>query len=110
MGLCFSKPKKKQLLAESRERIQANVRTLAVCLELSDDEAETEPHIKRVYDDVSYMTPSALVAVMQLDKKINALAGDLKIALTKGKERDVAKALAILRDLELIVVERNTYK
>ena len=43
------------------------------------------------------------------DKKIFALAGDLKIALTKGRDRDIAHAESILRDIDVAIVERNSY-
>lgn len=107
---CFSKPKKKELLAESRELIDSNVRTLSVCNELAEDEADIAQKVAAAYDAVRYSTPSASVSVMQADKKINALAGDLKIALTKGRDRDLKHAEEILRDIEIAVAERNAYK
>ena len=109
MAFCFSKPDKKDLLAESRERIENNERTLAVCKELAEDDTELEQKVARVYDAVRYMTPSASAAVMQCDKKIFALAGDLKIALTKGRDRDISHAESILRDIDVAIVERNSY-
>ncbi len=109
MAFCFSKPDKKDLLAESRERIENNERMLAVCRELAEDDSELEQKVARVHDTVKYMTPSASASGMQCDKKIFALAGDLKIALTKGRDRDLAHAESILRDIEVATVERNSY-
>ena len=42
MAFCFSKPNKKELLADSRERIADNERTLAVCKELAEDDTELD--------------------------------------------------------------------
>ncbi len=109
MAFCFSKPNKKELLADSRERIADNERTLAVCKELAEDDTELDRKVALVYDAVRYMTPSASASVMQCDKKIFALAGDLKIALTKGRDRDIAHAESILRDIDVAIVERNSY-
>lgn len=107
MGLCFSKPDKKKLLEESRELVDSNARILCVCAELAEGElgAKTE----KAYDAVRYMTPSATAGAAQADKKIGALAGDLKIALSKGKERSLAQAEDILKDLNVAIVERNSY-
>lgn len=109
MGLCFSKPDKKQLLGESRERVDNNARVLSVCVELAEDDTELEQKVTAVYDSVKFMTPSAASAVAQADKKIYALAGDLKIALTKGRDRDKVHAEAIIRDIEVAVAERISY-
>lgn len=107
MGFCFSKPDKKELLAESRERIEDNARVLGVCAELAD--GELKPKADRIFDSVRYMTPTDSVGAMQADKKINALAGDLKIALSKSNDRGLRQAEDILQELSVAVAERNSF-
>jgi len=107
MGFCFSSPDKKELLAESRERVESNARMLSVCVELA--EGELQQSVGRVYDAVRYMTPTASAGAAQADKKINALAGDLKIALSKGKERALLAAEDIIKDINTAIAERNSY-
>lgn len=107
MGFCFSKPDKKELLADSREYIETNARTLSVCAELAD--AELKDDVERVYDAVRYMTPTTAAGATQADKKIGALAGDLKIALSKGSNRSLDRAEDLIKDLNAAVAERNSY-
>ena len=107
MGFCFSKPDKKELLADSREMLDNNARVLSVCVELA--EGELQVGVGKVYDAVRYMVPSASAGAMQADKKINALAGDLKIALSKGKERALLQAEDILKDMNVAIAERNSF-
>ncbi len=107
MGFCFSSPDKKELLKESRELVDDNARILCVCKDIASDAQAAE--VRRVYDAVRYMTPTALAGATQADKKINALAGDLKIALSKGNERGLSQALEVLKDLDTAIAERNSY-
>ena len=88
MGFCFSSPKKKDVLADSNQILADNV--------------------ERLYDAVKYMTPTTIAGAIQADKKIGALAGDLKIVLSKG-ERTLVKAADIVGDLDTAIVERNSY-
>lgn len=107
MGFCFSKPDKKEILAESRELTEENARILAVCKEIATDKLADD--VDGVYAAVKYMTPTSSAGATQADKKINALAGDLKIALSKGKERGLLQAEDIIRDLKVAIAERNAY-
>ncbi len=107
MGFCFSSPDKKELLAESRELVDANARVLSVCVELADDALREK--VERAYDAVRYMIPTDVAGATQADKKIGALAGDLKIALSKGNDRGVLRAEDLLRDIDIAVAERNSY-
>ncbi|MCM1368060.1 MAG: hypothetical protein NC184_04540 [Roseburia sp.] len=107
MGLCFSKSSKKKLLAESREFVENNARVLGVCAEIA--EGELKDKTAKVYDAVKYMLPTTSAGAAQADKKIGALAGDLKIALSKGKERSLVQAEDILKDINAAVAERNSY-
>lgn len=107
MGFCFSKPDKKELLKDNRELIEANTRILAVCKELA--QGELSERVERVYESVRYMTPTTRPGALVFDKKINAYAGDLKIALSKENDRGKAQAEDILHDMELAVAERNAY-
>ncbi|MCH5161214.1 MAG: hypothetical protein J1G04_04200 [Clostridiales bacterium] len=107
MGFCFSSPDKKDVLADSRDMINDNARVLYVCVEMST--GKLKEGIEKAYDDVRYMTPTTVVGAMQVDKKIGALAGDLKIALSKGSDRALAQADDIVKDLAAAIVERNSY-
>ncbi len=107
MGFCFSSPDKKELLAESREYIESNTRTLSVCVELAD--GELKDATSRMYDAVRYMTPTTAAGATQADKKIGALSGDLKIALSKGNDRSLVQAEDIIKDLNAAIAERNSY-
>ncbi len=107
MGFCFSSPDKKEILADNREMIESNARVLSVCAELAD--GELGKAVERVYDAVRYMIPSTAVGAAQADKKIGALAGDLKIALSKGKDRALLQAEEIVKDIDAAIAERNSY-
>ncbi len=107
MGFCFSSPDKKDILADNREMIEDNARVLSVCVELA--EGELKDSVEKVYDAVRFMTPTTAVGASQADKKIGALAGDLKIALSKGKERALLQAEDIIKDLNVAIAERNSY-
>lgn len=107
MGLCFSKPDKKDILKDSREAIECNARSLAVCTELAENVLKTK--VARLCDAVKYMTPTTSEGAMRMDKKISALAGDLKIVLSKGSERSLVQAEDIVKDLSNAIAERNTY-
>lgn len=106
MGFCFSSPKKKDVLADSNQILADNARVLSVCVELA--EGELRKNVERLYDAVKYMTPRTIAGAIQADKKIGALAGDLKIVLSKG-ERTLVKAADIVGDLDTAIVERNSY-
>lgn len=107
MGFCFSKPNKKKILEENRELIEGNARMLSVCKELATEKLGGD--IDEVYAAVKYMTPIAVAGAIQADKKINALAGDLKIALSKGNDRGLLQAEDIIRNLKIAIAERNSY-
>ncbi len=107
MGFCFSKPDKKEILADSREYVESNARVLSVCVELA--EGDIRESVEHVYDAVRYMTPTVSAGATQADKKIGALAGDLKIALSKGKERALLQAEDIIKDLKVAIAERESY-
>ncbi|MBD5131372.1 MAG: hypothetical protein HDT28_02080 [Clostridiales bacterium] len=107
MGFCFSKPDKKKLLQESRELVENNARLLAVCKELAT--GELQDSVERAYNAVKFMTPTAKAGATQVDKKINALAGDLKIALSKSNDRGLLQAEDIIKDLNIAITERNAY-
>ena len=83
MGFCFSSPNKKDVLADSNQILADNARVLSVCVELA--EGELRKNVERLYDAVKYMTPTTIAGAIQADKKIGALAGDLKIVLSKGE-------------------------
>ncbi len=107
MGLCFSSPDKKEVLADNREMVESNARVLSVCVELA--EGNLRESVERVYDAVRYMIPTTSAGAMQADKKIGALAGDLKIALSKGKDRALMQAEDIIKDINVAIAERNSY-
>ncbi len=107
MGFCFSSPDKKDILADSREAVEDNARVLSVCVELA--EGELKESVEKVYDAVRFMVPTTVVGASQADKKIGALAGDLKIALSKGKDRALLQAEDIIKDLNIAIAERNSY-
>lgn len=106
MGFCFSSPKKKDILADNGETINTNARTLSVCVELCD--GEVKKSVERVYDAVRYMTPTTVAGAIAADKKIGALAGDLKIVLSKSS-RTLDQAEDIVKNIELAIAERNSY-
>ncbi|MDE6401374.1 MAG: hypothetical protein K2L54_02045 [Clostridiales bacterium] len=107
MGFCFSSPDKKEILKENRELVEDNARILCVCKDIA--VGEIKDRVAQAYDRARYIVPTVVVGAMQIDKKINALAGDLKIALSKGKERGLLQAEEIVKDLEIAFAERNSY-
>ncbi len=107
MGFCFSSPDKKEILKENRELTEDNARLLRVCAEIAD--GDIKDRIAKVYDRARYTVPTVTVGAIQVDKKINALAGDLKIALCKGGDRGILQAEETIKNLELAFAERESY-
>lgn len=61
-----------------------------------------------VQEKIKYMNPTNNKTALSLDKKILDVIGDIKIALIKIKtEDDIAKILADLVHLEMLIADRN---
>lgn len=105
MGICFGGPDKKEVLSDSRDSVKENATKLKECVLLCEDDA-LKTRIEAAYDKVSYMVPTADVQVNQIDKKIANVIGDIKIALSRGKDRHYDEAQTTMKDLEVLIERR----
>ncbi len=105
MGL-FSKKSNATKNAEDRSLIEKNGKSMEALLILCKNEA-LGVQLKTLKEEVTYLTPSTLDKVLDCDKKIKELIGDIKIALTKNGGTDT-KAEGLVNDLRLKLAERAT--
>ncbi len=106
MGL-FGKKKTDAIKnSEDRDLIEFNSKSIKSLIILCDSE-EFSSKLKRVEEDLKYLTPSVTKEVYKYDQKIKACIEDLKIALTKNSMPDV-KANNLLKELVVLISDRNS--
>lgn len=106
MGFCFGSRKKSDILVDNRETILANSQAIAACANLCEDE-ELKKEITRLKDKAYFFTPTSNLNAIQIDKKIANLAGDLKIAVSRGSiERVRVESAEVLKKLDALCEDR----
>lgn len=107
--MCFFR-KKKTLANKNvydRNLIENNYKSMETLIVLSTDQTFTLS-LKKVQEELKYLTPSVSDKVCGYDKKIKDCIEDLKIVLTKdGNVQDNAKAKRLVQDIKVLIAERN---
>lgn len=107
--MCFFRKKKTSMkqITEDRNLILTNQKTIETLITISQNSEFTEV-LKKLQEQLKYLTPSRSEKIFSYDKKIKDAIEDLKIALTKnGDAESNAKALKILQDIKVLIADRN---
>ena len=102
----FHKNKDAQIAKEDRDLIAENSKMIEVLLVLCKGREE-EKALKELEEKMKYLQSSTEDDVLKIDKKIKNQRSDLKIAMVKDDGEFTDKVKKELRDLELLVAERN---
>ena len=105
--MCFFRRKKMKQITEDRNLIVTNQKTIETLITISQNSEFTEV-LKKLQEQLKYLTPSRSEKIFSYDKKIKDAIEDLEIALTKnGDAENNAKALKILQDIKVLIADRN---
>ncbi len=92
---------------EDRNLIDINYRSVESLIVLSSDQ-EFTTSLKKLQEQLKYLTPSTSDKVYGYDKKIKGSIEDLKIALTKdGDAQSNTKAKLLIQDIKVLIADRN---
>lgn len=94
--------------ANDRELISENERAMAALLVLCEGNEALTEEIKKVREQVKYLTPVDDPKVVEFEKKIKNQIEDMRIALNKDGCEDNIKAINALTQLRLLIADRNT--
>lgn len=93
--------------SDDRNLIDVNYRSIEALIVLSTDQ-EFTASLKKLQEQLKYLTPSTSDKVYGYDKKIKGCIEDLKIALTKdGDAKNNAKAKLLIQDIKVLIADRN---
>lgn len=95
-----------ELLSLSRELIASNASKVEVLLVLAEGDAELCEKLKKLQDELRYLSPSRNEKVKTVDEKISGVLGDLKIALNKKKEDGDKR----IEEIRVLIAERSVYE
>ena len=93
---------------DDRELIATNAKSIEALIVLSEDNDEVIDELKDLQEKIKYLMPSTDAKVVDYDKKIKNLIGDLRIALTKSDGEETKKTTGIITDIKLAIADRNT--
>lgn len=106
--MCFFKKKKAAVKnAEDRELIEANSKSIEALLVLAENNPEVTESLKQLQEKIKYLVPSAESKVIDADKKIRNLIGDLRIALTKSDGDESKKVDRFFTEIKMAIADRN---
>lgn len=104
--------KKRKSVAEKtlddRELVATNSKAMDELIVLAKDNEDIIEELKSLQETMKYLVPSDDSKVIDYDKKIKNLIGDMRIALTKSDGEDSKKTDELLTDLKLAIADRNT--
>ena len=105
----FKKKSETQKIVEIKHELENMAASMDVLISLAKDNAELVDVLEEIQGKVKYFNPTQDKDVQALDKKINNKLGDLKIDISKGKNKeDYTKALETAREVrDILVVERT---
>lgn len=106
----FKKKNKTEQLLNNKHHIEAMAASVDVLISLGQDNEELVAILKEIQDKIKYFNPTQKSDVLDIDKKIENKLGDLKIDLTKAKQKgEYANALSLASEIkDVLVVERNS--
>ena len=105
----FKRKNKTEQLLNNKHHIEAMAASIDVLISLGQENEELVATLKAIQDKIKYFNPSDKSDVLDLDKKIENKLGDLKIDITKAKQKgEYANALSLANEIkDVLVVERN---
>ena len=92
---------------EDRDLIAANSRAVEALLVLAENNEEFKKELRELQEQIKYLVPSPKEEVLEFDKKIRNLIGDMKIALTKTDGEDDKKTENLLKQIKLTMADRG---
>ena len=106
--MCFFRRKKdSEKNADDRELIETNSKSIEALLVLASDNAELSDGLKELQEKLKYLVPSTDSKVIDADKKIRNLIGDLRIALTKSDGEESKKVDRYFTEIKMAIADRN---
>ena len=88
--------------------IAENTKFVEVLLVQAEGNEEVVNELKELQETLKYLKPSREKKVYDYDKKIKDNLGDLKIAFTKTDGEGSKKTVQLIKDIKMLVAERNT--
>lgn len=104
----FRKKKSADKVKDDRELVEANSKAIDALVVLADGNDAIVSELKELQQKLKYLIPSLNSKVIDCDKLIRNIIGDLRIALTKSDGETTKKAADILTDIKLAIADRNT--
>ncbi len=107
--MCFFRKKKvADKVKEDRELVGANSKSIEALIILAKDNVVIVNELQGLQEKLKYLIPSDNSKVVDYDKKIKNLIGDLRIVLTKSDGEANKKATDLLTEIKLAIADRNT--
>lgn len=107
--MCFFRRKKSaEKVNEDRELVEANSKSVEALIILAKDNEAIIDELRELQEKLKYLIATENSKVVDCDKKIKNLIGDLRIVLTKSDGETNKKATDLLTDIKLAIADRNT--
>ncbi len=109
--MLFSKKSKRSddTLKDNKKTIDYNAALIDVLIVMVDDES-IKAKFEEIKHNMLYLETSYNDKVIQADKKIGDMIGDIKVAINKAqKTNDYAETNSLINKLEQLIAERNAY-
>lgn len=104
----MNKNKKKPMKPDDdKELIDENARFVEVLKAQAEGNDEVLEELNDLQEKIKYLKPSREKKVYEYDKKIKDSLGDLKIAFTKTDGEGSKKTVQLIKDIKVLVAERN---
>ena len=105
--MLFKKKKTAEKVQDDRNLIEMNSNTIEALLILAEGNSETINQLKYLKNQLMYLIPSDNTQILNYDKQIKNILGDLRIALTKSSGAEDKKATRLLTDVKQAIADRN---
>ena len=87
--------------------IAENFKFVDVLLVQAEGNEEVVKELNELKENLKYLKPSKEKKVYDYDKKIKDSLGDLKIAFTKTDGEESKKTVQLIKEIKMLVAERN---
>ncbi|MCX4363164.1 MAG: hypothetical protein OSJ74_07280 [Clostridia bacterium] len=107
--MCFFKKRGNSLdkIKEDRELIATNASFINVAIEEISDSQEFKEKLAATAEQLKYLRPSDKSQVVEYDKSINKQIISLKRALVASDGKPDAHAEEILKEIKVVIADRN---
>lgn len=103
----FKKKKASEENIADREIIAHNSKAIEVLIVICEDD-EIKKELRILEEKLKYLMPSPDSKIIEHDKKIKAHIEDMKILMTKSNGTVNEKITGTIRDLKVLISERNS--